>query len=81
MEWVEIDIKKEKELDRIYEFLNINYYEVEEYKEMYNKEFLRWQFTPIKNNKYRNILLSIQQNNKIIGFFSGYLEYKISFLI
>jgi len=77
MAWVEIDIKKEKELDRIYEFLNINYYEIEEYKEMYNKEFLRWQFTPIKNNKYRNILLSIQQNNKIIGFFSG-LPMKLS---
>ena len=77
MEWVDIDITKEEELTKIYEFLNINYYEVREYKEQYNKEFLRWQFSEIKNNKHKNILLSIQLNKKIIGFFSG-LPMKLS---
>ena len=71
MEWVDIDITKEEELTKVYDFLNINYYEVEEYKEQYNKEFLRWQFAPIKKNKHKNIFLSIQINKKLIGFFAG----------
>ena len=77
MEWIEIDITKEDELIKLYEFLRSNYYEVKEYKEQYNKEFLRWQFSSIKNSKYRNILLSIQMKGKIIGFFSG-LPMKLS---
>lgn len=77
MEWVEIDITKEEELDKIYEFLNKNYEDSIDYKEQYNKEFLRWQFSPIKNSKHKNILLSIQINKKIIGFFAG-LPMKIS---
>ena len=77
MEWVDIDITKEEELDKVYEFLHSNYLESLEYKEQYNKEFLRWQFSPIKNNKYKNILISIQINKEIIGFFSG-LPMKLS---
>ena len=77
MEWIDIDITKEEELTKIYDFLNINYYEVDEYKEQYNKEFLRWQFSPIKNNKHKNIFLSIQLNKKLIGFFAG-LPMKLS---
>ncbi len=77
MEWVDIDITKEEELDKVYEFLHSNYLEPTEYKEQYNKEFLRWQFSPIKNNKHKNILISIQINKEIIGFFSG-LPMKLS---
>lgn len=71
MVWADIDCEKEDELSEVYEFLIENYKEVEEYQETYNKEFLRWQFSPIPNNKYKNILLSIKLNGKIIGFFSG----------
>lgn len=77
MEWVDIDITKEEELDKVYEFLHVNYLESMEYKEQYNKEFLRWQFSPIRKNKYKNILISIQINKAIIGFFSG-LPMKLS---
>ena len=91
MKWVLIDIAKEDELIKIYNFLVKFYYEVEEYQEQYTLEFLRWQFTPIKNNQHKNILLSIQKNEKIIAFFSGLpmklsvygtelLVYNISFL-
>ena len=69
MEWVDIDITKEEELDKVYKFLHSNYLEPMEYKEQYNKEFLRWQFSPIRKNKYKNILISIQINKAIIGFF------------
>ena len=77
MEWVIMDITKEGELEKIYNFILKFYYEVEEYKEQYSLEFLKWQFSPIKNSKYKNILLSIQKNNEIIGFFSG-LPIKLS---
>ena len=77
MEWVLIDITKEGELEKIYNFLNEYYYEVEEYKENYSPEFLKWQLSPIKNNPHKNILLSIQINKKIIAFFSG-LPLKLS---
>ena len=77
MEWVIMDITKEGELEKIYNFILKFYYEVEEYKEQYSLEFLKWQFSPIKNSKYKNILLSIQKNNEIIGFFSG-LPMKLS---
>ena len=71
MEWVEIDMTKEEELNKVYEFLEKNYEDSIDYKENYNKEFLRWQFSPIKNIKYKNIIISIQLNKKIIAFFSG----------
>ena len=77
MVWEDVDITKEGIIEEIYKFLNENYYEVDEYQEQYNKEFLRWQFTPIKNIKYKNILLSIRLNKKMIGFFSG-LPMKLS---
>ena len=77
MEWVLIDISKETELKRIYNFLYENYHEVTEYKEYYSIEFLRWQFSPIANATHKNILLSIQKNKKIIAFFSG-LPMKLS---
>ena len=77
LEWVDIDITKEEELIKIYDFLNLFYYEITDYKEQYNKEFLRWQFSPIKNSQHKNILISIQKNKKIIGFFSG-LPMKLS---
>lgn len=77
MEWVDIDITKEEELEKVYQFLLENYLEITEYKEQYNKEFLRWQFSPIKNNKYKNILISIQKEKKLIGFFAG-LPMKLS---
>ena len=77
MEWVLIDIKKEGELEKIYNFLFINYIGTLEYKEQYSLDFLKWQFSPIENNPYKNILLSIQKKGKIIGFFSG-LPLKLS---
>ena len=77
MEWVLIDIKKEGELEKIYDFLFINYIGTLEYKEQYSLDFLKWQFSPIENNPYKNILLSIQKKGKIIGFFSG-LPLKLS---
>ena len=91
MEWVLIDINKKGELEKIYNFLIKNYYEVKEYKEQYSLDFLKWQFSPIENNPHKNILLSIQKKGKIIGFFSGLplklsvygkeiLTYNISFL-
>ena len=91
MEWVLIDINKKGELEKIYNFLIKNYYEVQEYKEQYSLDFLKWQFSPIENNPHKNILLSIQKKGKIIGFFSGMplklsvygkeiLTYNISFL-
>ena len=91
MKWVLIDITNENELKKIYNFLFKFYYEVEDYKEQYTLEFLRWQFTPIKNNQHKNILLSIQKNKEIIAFFSGlpmklsvygteFVAYNISFL-
>ena len=42
MEWVLVDISKENELKILYEFLHEYYYEVEEYKESYSLELLRW---------------------------------------
>ena len=91
MEWKEIDISNSDHLDTLYNFLIQNYHEVSQYKEQYSKEFLQWQFTPIKNAKYRNILLSIQKDNEMIGFFSALpmrlhvygneiIAYNISFL-
>ena len=91
MEWVLIDINKKGELEKIYNFLIKNYYEVQEYKEQYSLDFLKWQFSPIENNPHKNILLSMQKKGKIIGFFSGLplklsvygkeiLTYNISFL-
>jgi len=91
MKWVIMDATKEGELEKIYNFLLKFYYEVEEYKEQYSLEFIKWQFSPIKNNKSKNILLSIQINNEIIAFFSGLpmrlsvygkeiVAYNISFL-
>lgn len=77
MEWVLIDINKKGELEKIYNFLIKNYYEVQEYKEQYSLDFLKWQFSPIENNPHKNILLSIQKKGKIIGFFSG-LPLKLS---
>ena len=77
MEWVLIDINKKGELEKIYNFLIKNYYEVQEYKEQYSFDFLKWQFSPIENNPHKNILLSIQKKGKIIGFFSG-LPLKLS---
>ena len=77
MEWVLIDIKKEGELEKIYDFLFINYIGTLEYKEQYSLDFLKWQFSPIENNPHKNILLSIQKKGKIIGFFSG-LPLKLS---
>ena len=60
MEWVDIAISKEEELEKVYNFLHENYLENVHYKEQYNKEFLRWQLSPIKNSKHKNILISIQ---------------------
>ena len=77
MEWVDIDITKEELLENVYQFLHENYLEPTEYKEHYNKEFLRWQFSPINNNKYKNILISIQKENKLVAFFAG-LPMKLS---
>ena len=77
MEWVDLDITNEEELNNLYEFLNLNYYETLEYKEQYNKEFLCWQLSPLKNCQHKNILLSIKKNKKLIGFFSG-LPMKLS---
>ena len=77
MKWVLIDIKKEGELEKIYDFLFINYIGNLEYKEQYSLDFLKWQFSPIENNPHKNILLSIQKKGKIIGFFSG-LPLKLS---
>lgn len=77
LEWVDIDITKEEELTKVYDFLNIFYYETTDYKEQYNKDFLRWQFSPIKNSQHKNILISIQKNNNLVGFFSG-LPMKVS---
>ena len=69
MIWVLIDITNEEELKKYIIFFKF-YNEVEEYKEQYSLEFLKWQFSPIKNNPHKNILLSIQKNKEIIGFFS-----------
>ena len=91
MEWVLIDINKEGELEKIYNFLIKNYYEDKDFIEQYSLDFLKWQFSPIENNPHKNILLSIQKNGKIIAFFSGLplklsvygktiLTYNISFL-
>ena len=62
---------------KFYDFLIEHYYEVTEYKEQYSLDFLRWQFSPIKNSPYKNIILSLQKKGKIIGFFSG-LPMKLS---
>ena len=94
MEFVLMDISNEEELKKIYSFLLKYYYEVEEYKEQYSLDFLKWQFSPIKttnNISHKNILLSIQKNKEIIAFFSGlpiklsvygieFIAYNISFL-
>ena len=77
MKWVLMDPTKENELKKIYDFLIEHYYEVTEYKEQYSLDFLRWQFSPIKNSPYKNIILSIQKKGKVIGFFSG-LPMKLS---
>ena len=77
MQWVLIDTTKESELKKIDDFLIEYYYEVADYKEQYSLDFLRWQFSPIKNSLHKNIILSIQKKGQIIGFFSG-LPLKLS---
>ena len=39
MKWVDMDITKENDLEKIYEFLYLNYIETEDYKEYYIKSF------------------------------------------
>jgi hypothetical protein len=77
LEWVDIDITKEEELIKIYDFLNLFYYEITDYKEQYNKEFLRWQFSPIKNSQHKNILISIQKNKNLIQINNHLLQGKM----
>ena len=82
-EWKDVDVTKEADLDRLYEFLKANYVEDEDhmFRFDYSKEFLKWHLTA--PGCYKNWILSVVREDKVknkkkmVGFISG-IPVKVS---
>lgn len=68
--WVDIDIKKESELKKLYNFLAENYVEYQDlYRFKYSTKFLKWALeVPDYIQEWH---VSVQKNGEIMGFISA----------
>ena len=82
-EWRDVDLSKQQDLDKLYEFLKTNYVEDDDhlFRFNYSKDFLKWHLSP--PNYFPEWLISILQNDKVknkkkmVGFIAG-LPIKIN---
>ena len=77
LEWKDVDMTKQNEIDKLYEFLKTNYVEDEDhmFRFDYSKDFLKWHLT--SPNYCPDWLVSIVQldpkknKKKMVGFIAG----------
>ena len=77
LEWKDVDMTKQNEIDKLYEFLKTNYVEDEDhmFRFDYSKDFLKWHLT--SPNYCPEWLISIVQldtkknKKKMVGFIAG----------
>ena len=77
LEWKDVDMTKQNEIDKLYEFLKTNYVEDEDhmFRFDYSKDFLKWHLT--SPNYFPEWLISIVQldtkknKKKMLGFIAG----------
>ena len=77
LEWKDVDMTKQNEIDKLYEFLKNNYVEDEDhmFRFDYSKDFLKWHLT--SPNYCTDWLISIVQldtkknKKKMVGFIAG----------
>ena len=77
LEWKDVDMTKQNEIDKLYEFLKTNYVEDEDhmFRFDYSKDFLKWHLT--SPNYFPEWLISIVQldtkknKKKMVGFIAG----------
>ena len=82
LEWKDVDMTKQNEIDKLYEFLKSNYVEDEDhmFRFDYSKDFLKWHLT--SPNYCPEWLVSIVQlkkkkKKKMVGFIAG-IPIKVS---
>ena len=83
LEWKDVDMTKQNEIDKLYEFLKTNYVEDEDhmFRFDYSKDFLKWHLT--SPNYCTDWLISIVQldtiknKKKMVGFIAG-IPIKVS---
>ena len=76
-EWQDVDLSKQNELDKLYEFLKSNYVEDDDhmFRFEYSKDFLKWHLNP--PGFYPEWLISvvrldkIKNKKKMVGFIAG----------
>ena len=76
-EWKDVDLSKQNELDKLYEFLKSNYVEDDDhmFRFDYSKDFLKWHLNP--PGFYPEWLISVvledkaKNKKKMIGFIAG----------
>ena len=79
LEWKDVDMNQQNEVDKLYEFLKTNYVEDEDhmFRFDYSKDFLKWHLT--SPNYFPEWLISIVQldtkknKKKMVGFIAGIL--------
>ena len=77
LEWKDVDMNQQNEVDKLYEFLKTNYVEDEDhmFRFDYSKDFLKWHLT--SPNYFPEWLISIVQldtkknKKKMVGFIAG----------
>ena len=77
LEWKDVDMNQQNEIDKLYEFLKTNYVEDEDhmFRFDYSKDFLKWHLT--SPNYFPEWLISIVQldkkknKKKMVGFIAG----------
>ena len=77
LEWKDVDMTQQNEIDKLYEFLKTNYVEDEDhmFRFDYSKDFLKWHLT--SPNYFPEWLISIVQldtkknKKKMVGFIAG----------
>ena len=77
LEWKDVDMTQQNEIDKLYEFLKTNYVEDEDhmFRFDYSKDFLKWHLT--SPNYCKEWLISIVQldtkknKKKMVGFIAG----------
>ena len=76
-EWVDVDLSKQNELDKLYEFLKSNYVEDDDhmFRFDYSKDFLKWHLNP--PGFFPEWLISVVREDKVknkkkmVGFIAG----------
>ena len=62
-EWKDVDLSKQNELDKLYEFLKSNYVEDDDHRFDYSKVFLKWHLNP--PGYYPELLISVLLEDRV----------------